>query len=78
MKPIEFIAVMCIIIIFFIAWNDQKKTENHKNVTSDGTYCQAGFKWVMKGPFKDRQDPQLIGPDGGGIPCQDLSLDKSK
>ena len=32
---------------------------------SDGSKCKAGFKFV--------NDRQLIGPNGGGVPCDTIS-----
>ena len=62
-----------ILIMFFLMFyqmNEEKKVQMYiGDVASDRTYCQGGFKWVMKGDWKDRQDPQLIGTNGGGVPC---------
>ena len=65
------VGVIGIFVLMAYAMNEEKKrTQDVSDVAPDRTYCQGGFKWVMKGDWKNAYDPQLIGSNGGGVPCQ--------
>ena len=57
MIVVAILGILAAVLIPAISGNTQRQ--------SDGSKCKAGFKFV--------NDRQLIGPNGGGVPCDTIS-----
>ena len=40
------------------------------NHPKEEVYCRGGYKFAMMGDWKSINDHQIIGENGGGVPCQ--------